>query len=724
MQFLNPLVLLGLAAASIPILLHLFNLRKLQTVEFSTLAFLKELQKTKIRKLKMTQLLLLLLRVLIVVFAVLAFARPAVKTSFPGLGARAKSSVVIIIDNSFSMEVADERGVRLKQAKDAALNIIKTLGEGDEVALVQMADLSDKRFFEFTRDFGLLREEIQKIPTSYTTAKLESALRLTSSIVSNSKNLNREVFIITDAQKNILHDEQTDSLKLFNVSTALYLIPIGVGSKAGERNLSVDSLHLITRIFEPSKPVEVEARIRNSGAEAAQGVIVSLMMNSERVAQRTVDIPAGETRTIPIAAAAPERSAIQGNAKNGLVKASVEVEGDVLDADNRRYFAFVLPEKPRIGIVGISQETNFLALALAPDAAIGGKSNVLQLPPEALSAANLNEFDALYLVNLPRFSISDIARLQNFLQNGGGVFIFAGDKSDIASYNSTILSAFQLGQAVNKEYRAEQPAEFSFVDKSHPLFTGVFKTTSGQSSQAPQEGSTPRTVESPKLLRALPLIKDALPSQALIDLPDGVFLAESKISNGKVFYCAAPPTTNFGNFPITGMFVTIVNRAAMYLTATATSSMESTVGQPVNILLSGKYASGTFTVFDPNNTESVRQPVVMPSGASLALEALRQPGVYSVQTQDGKIIQTLSVNPPASESAITLLMPDDLVKEIAKRVPKPEQIRVIEEYQNFNADILRAGAGTELWKFFVMLAILCAIAEMVISRRAAAVSAE
>ena len=53
MTFLNPLVLLGLAAAAIPVLLHLLNLRKLKTIEFSSLRFLKELQKTKIRRLKL-----------------------------------------------------------------------------------------------------------------------------------------------------------------------------------------------------------------------------------------------------------------------------------------------------------------------------------------------------------------------------------------------------------------------------------------------------------------------------------------------------------------------------------------------------------------------------------------------------------------------------------------------------------------------------------------------
>src|ERR1051326_5218888 len=70
MTFLNPLVLFGLVAAAIPVILHLLNLRKLRTIEFSTLTFLKELQQTKIRRLKLRQLLLLIVRTLLVLMII------------------------------------------------------------------------------------------------------------------------------------------------------------------------------------------------------------------------------------------------------------------------------------------------------------------------------------------------------------------------------------------------------------------------------------------------------------------------------------------------------------------------------------------------------------------------------------------------------------------------------------------------------------------------------
>lgn len=696
MTFLNPLVLLGLAAAAIPVLLHLLNLRKLKTIDFSSLAFLKELQKTKIRKLKLKQILLLILRTLIVIFIVLAFARPTIESSLPGLGARAKSSVVILLDNSFSMDIADERGVRLKQAREAALSILGSLEDGDEVAMVQLANLDDKRFAEFTRNFSMLKEEIGKVPVSYTVAQLEPGMRLASTILGSSHNINREVYIITDAQRNIFNEEH-DSLKIFDRSVAVYAVPIGLGSKVGERNLSIDSINVLTQIYEIDKPVEVEARIRNSGSEAVKGVIVSLMFDKERTAQRAVDIPAGETRMVQLA----------GTPKTaGAIRASVEVEGDALEADNHRYFGFIIPDKPKIALVGSPVDLRFLQLALRPDATSHSAADVTVLAPEQFTATNLNDYSVLFLVDLPRFTQSDVARLTSYVRDGGSVFLLAGEQSDIQSYNQTVLPALGFAQATVREYPRQTPMEFTSVDKLHPLFTGVFKGAADSRS----------TVESPKVYKAAVVSG----GQEIIRVPDGAILAESKQGNGRILYSALPPTIDWSSFPLTGLFATVVNRAVSYLSAAEYTGSEVVVGSPVNVALPGRYSGGgNFTIVDPTGTESFRQATMLPSGAILSMEALRQPGVYVIKTADGRTVQTIGVNPPASESAIVQLSKSDLNDRLVEFVPDKGQVEVLEQTRNVADAVTRARIGTELWKLFVILAILCALAEMVIAKTSA-----
>src|SRR5690606_12731613 len=137
MIFLNPAVLLGLIAASIPVIIHLLNLRKLKKIEFSTLSFLKELQKNKIRKIKIKQWFLLALRIAIILLLVLAFARPTLEgVAIGGTTSAAKTSAVFILDDTYSMSVVDGNGSYFNQAKSVLKEILNQFQEGDDAALL------------------------------------------------------------------------------------------------------------------------------------------------------------------------------------------------------------------------------------------------------------------------------------------------------------------------------------------------------------------------------------------------------------------------------------------------------------------------------------------------------------------------------------------------------------------------------------------------------------
>ncbi|HTY01249.1 MAG TPA: BatA domain-containing protein, partial [Bacteroidota bacterium] len=121
MTFLNPFMLFGLVAASVPLVIHLLNLRKLRTVDFSSLRFLKELQRSSIRRVKIRQWLLLAIRTLLIVTLVFAFARPALHGTFAGfLGGRASTAMLLLIDDSPSTSARNDRGEIFPQIRAAA----------------------------------------------------------------------------------------------------------------------------------------------------------------------------------------------------------------------------------------------------------------------------------------------------------------------------------------------------------------------------------------------------------------------------------------------------------------------------------------------------------------------------------------------------------------------------------------------------------------------------
>ncbi len=169
MTFLNPAVLVALVAAAIPVLLHLLNLRKLRTVEFSTLAFLKQLEKSRMRRLKLRQILLLILRTLVIACLVLAFARPALRgTSVGGLSTHAKTTAVLILDDSFSMSASDEHGPLLNQAKAASQDALSFLKEGDDVLFQKFSEGAGSETPETTtHDISGVRSALSETQTLY-----------------------------------------------------------------------------------------------------------------------------------------------------------------------------------------------------------------------------------------------------------------------------------------------------------------------------------------------------------------------------------------------------------------------------------------------------------------------------------------------------------------------------------------------------------------------------
>ena len=106
---------------------------------FSHMAFLRSLQRDRMRKVVLRQWILLLLRTLAVAFLGLAVARPTLRGG-GGLGGHARTSAVLLLDVSCSTRLRTERGKVIDVEKDRALEVLNTLGDGDEVWVVPFGD--------------------------------------------------------------------------------------------------------------------------------------------------------------------------------------------------------------------------------------------------------------------------------------------------------------------------------------------------------------------------------------------------------------------------------------------------------------------------------------------------------------------------------------------------------------------------------------------------------
>ncbi len=136
MSFLTPLFLFGLAAAAIPVAIHLIRREKPQRIMFSTLRFLKSTTRKLVLFQQIQQWLLLLMRAALIILLVLAFARPLLhQTPMAELLSDDPQSVVILIDRSLSMRA----GERFARAREEALHALSELESADEAAVVGFA---------------------------------------------------------------------------------------------------------------------------------------------------------------------------------------------------------------------------------------------------------------------------------------------------------------------------------------------------------------------------------------------------------------------------------------------------------------------------------------------------------------------------------------------------------------------------------------------------------
>ena len=103
----RPDILWGLLALSIPIALHLLQLRRFKRVAFSNVAFLKDVQKETRSRHRLRNLLILLARLLAFALVIMAFADPMLAPEKAAANG-GQQAVSIYVDSSPSMMASSE----------------------------------------------------------------------------------------------------------------------------------------------------------------------------------------------------------------------------------------------------------------------------------------------------------------------------------------------------------------------------------------------------------------------------------------------------------------------------------------------------------------------------------------------------------------------------------------------------------------------------------------
>lgn len=428
MQFKHPELLYALFLLVIPIIVHLFQLRKFKKVPFTNVAFLKAATLKTRKSAQIKKWLILCTRMLVLAALVFAFAQPFTsKTDV----LNTKKETVIYLDNSFSMQAKGNNGELLKRAVQDLINNIP----------------KDENISLFTNNTVYKNTNIQAIKNDllqldYTSATLnpETALLKSKSLFETETNGLKHIILISDfqGQNNNLNFEQ-DTL------TNLHFVKL---EPVNTNNASIDSAYISNTT--PAN-IELTVRLKQSGTPV-ENLPISLYNNEALIAKTSVDLKDQTSTTflLPV---------------NEIINGKLSINDAHLQFDNELYFN-----------INTASKINVLSITETDDSFLKRLYNAEEFNYSSTTANQLNynilEGQHLIILNeLNTIPIPLIAAVNSFLNQGGTMVVIPSNTITISSYNSLLANhAMRFNDVLTTEKR------ITTINYSHPLYShGVFE---------------------------------------------------------------------------------------------------------------------------------------------------------------------------------------------------------------------------------------------------------
>jgi len=691
MGFLNSLLLLFGLFAAVPILIHLLNRQRVKLVYFSSLKYLKNLQKTRMRKLRIRQLLLLLLRMLIILVIVAAFARPTIQGGFSaGLGAAAKTSAVILLDNSLSMSAETRDGSLFESGRDFAAELLGAFSEGDEVMVATFnTDLSPVTD-GFALDYTVTERLIRQAALSNRATDAYSALADVFELMDDSRNLNREIYVISDFAETGWSNFAGTAFQTTPDGTRIYLVPI---VDPEPDNIKVTSIDFGRQLIYPNRPVEIQVGLANDIQKRAAGILASLYVDGSRVSQSDCDIPALSENEIVF---------VHSFTEAGLHSGYIELPDDAIIADNKLYFTLSIPKQLKVLVIGENESDNlYFKLAVKPQSDTPTQIILNSIGLSSLSGEDLFSYDCIVLNGINYLSEAGFSAIDNFAASGGRLLIFLPPGGDMKFYGSRIAKKYFGADLIGPELIENQTSYFSLerLSLSHPIFSRY--------SEIEKENL-------PKIkFREIVKMKPSSSTKVLGWYSTGTpAIVESDWGQGLAVLFASDLRLKSSEFVQHPLFVTFVNRAIEYLVADMTRVVERYhSGDIVERNLSDLAHDQQLELIAPDGGRSYVTPNFSGKSAYLSIKDADSPGIYTIAAGDN-IADQFAVNVPAVETIQRYVDPGRVSGELDFLDPE-----ILETGDDGFLEVIRQNRfGQEIWRPFLLIALALLAVEMVIAR--------
>jgi Aerotolerance regulator N-terminal len=426
MQFKHPEILYLIFLLVIPILVHLFQLRRFKKEFFTNVRFLKELSIQTRKSSKIKKWLLLSTRLLLLTSIIIAFAQPFFKAKDEK---NSSNEMYIVLDNSFSMQAKGQKGELLKRAIQ---ELLENTPENQTFSLITNSETF------WNTDIKSIRTELQNLKYSALPFQLESAM---AKIKSRKSAFSKDVIVITDAVG--LEPKQLKSIDSdFNT---YFIIP----EAEQKNNASIDSVFIHQTLDDF---YEIGLKLSAFGEKDKQ-LPVALYNQNKLIAKTLTKF---ETKEKTIYFTIPK--------KDFHGYASITDNG--LEYDNNLYFSISKPKKNNIISIGTPEKSNFLSRIYT-----NIEFNFNNFSIETLDYNAIEKQNTIVLNELDEIPQALQTTLKSFVEKGGNLVLIPSAKVSKTNINPflKIFGNMQFKSLENKEKLVTK------INFNHPLFSGVFE---------------------------------------------------------------------------------------------------------------------------------------------------------------------------------------------------------------------------------------------------------
>ena len=589
MNFIQPWMLLALPLVVVPIIIHLVNQRRFQTVPWAAMMFLMQASRMSAGYTKLRQWLILLMRALAVACLIFFTSRPLASGLIGLLGSRSSEVAIVLLDRSPSMQEtqAGSGATKLQGALQQLSGTLKTLG----VQRVVVFDTASEKPIEFESPGAMVSDP--SLVANGLTSDIPGMLERALLYVKNNRTGNVNVWICSDMRESDWRSRDgrwaADREGFISLPQEVRFQVLDLGAASTEnRSIRILSAKRVKgpQGVELSLSFRIE-RTLGSGAPTALQIPVEIEVGGARsVVNIDLQSESAEVNDYRIALSSENDNA-------GLDKGwgLVRCPGDTNPADNTSYFVYEKPAARHTVIVSDNPrviEAIELCTNISPEQAI-------ECETETVASSQLDSIDwnAVALVvwheQLPEGRSLEL--LTQFIAQGGQVLLFPPETP-----NDTAALGIQWTGWQTLDSKAKPDAESAEGD---PTLAKVLQWRNDSELLGNTLNGAPLPVGQLGIKRICKLQAEGTVLAAMSDeLPLLMRIDAAGSAKNGVYVCTTTPSMRDSTLASDGIVMYIaIQRVLAAGSERIGSTRMVTVGQPVSTLLdSASQAAGDSSV--------------------------------------------------------------------------------------------------------------------------------